>query len=96
MHDNECPEDVSKMMKNVAMLWRTVLLQMADKELGIDAPPGLAATHGGSGGSREGLYAYMSLMAPELKNASEYCKVTFNWKPSTSASCSKKQKTGSR
>jgi len=90
MNDNECPEDVAKNMKNLATLWRTVLLTQTDEELGIDAPAGLAATHGGSGGSREGLYAFLAMMAPEFKNASEYCKVTFNWKPNAS---SKKQKT---
>merc|ERR1719221_767051 len=39
MHDNECPDELASVLRDIAKHFRTNLLKKSDEELGIEAPP---------------------------------------------------------
>merc|ERR1712178_184810 len=75
MHDNECPDEIAQLVRDIATYFRTNLLKKSDEELEIHIPEG-APTEVAS--SRPGLYALLDMYAKGLQNGcSEYCKLNF-------------------
>lgn len=84
INDNENPEQVSKLLKDIAKYWRTALLKKDDATLGITNSNKCPceSTEEGISPSRQALFRLLQIFAAELEKLSDdICKIKFNWKP---------------
>lgn len=75
MHDNECPDELAHILRDIASHFRTNILKRSDEELGIEAPTPSSPV---MRSSRTGLYALLDIYANQLK---EGCGSKLNFKP---------------
>lgn len=82
MMDNEEPDQVKKMIKNLAAMWKEDLLKHDDSALGIGLGDGVEeeTDDDGLSASRKLLYEFLELMAKEYMYEED---IDFDWKPAT-------------
>ena len=86
MHDNECYDELPKAVKQLANIWRTVLLKKTDQELGlgIDDPDARKEVGEEMSESRRALYRLLEIRAKafdDVPTEDGSQKIKLNWKP---------------
>ena len=84
MHDNEFPDELSKLIKGFAQYWRTSILKKDDWALGIAPPPSSSSSSSADGGgvssSRAAFYRLFETLAPQIESIDYEGKTKFNVK----------------